>query len=192
MKPSAAKKTYATFYENIRVPLANTVGPVNEGWSLITGQLNLERITLAMPASLEVVFERVLAWARETGRSKHAWVQQNFARVYAHMEALRLLNWHSAWLMDCGAPGMAESSAVKVFGTETVIACYRDLLEITGREGLARGVLADGLLESAYRLAMVNTFGGGVNEVQRDIIAAAGLQLPRARRRVKQKSASPC
>jgi len=44
------------------------------------------------------------------------------------------------------------------------------------------GALADGLLESAYRLAMVNTFGGGVNEVQRDIIAMAGLGLPRARR----------
>jgi alkylation response protein AidB-like acyl-CoA dehydrogenase len=67
-----------------------------------------------------------------------------------------------------------------------VIACYRELLEITRQQGIVRrgqaGALADGLLESAYRLAMVNTFGGGVNEVQRDIIAMAGLGLPRARR----------
>jgi len=184
--------TWATYYENVRVPVANTVGPVNAGWGLITGQLNLERITLAMPASLERLFEEVWGWAcatRGAGGVRVAdepWVQQALARVYARVEALKLMNWRSAWLMDRGTPGMAESSAVKVFGTETVIACYRDLLEITRSAGIVRhgqsGALADGLLESAYRLAMVNTFGGGVNEVQRDIIAMAGLGLPRARR----------
>ena len=184
--------TYATFYENIRVPVANTIGPENGGWGLITGQLNLERITLAMPASLEKLLEEVWDWsttAEKPGGGKVAddpWVQQALGRVYAKLEALKVMNWHSAWLIDQGAPGMAESSAVKVFGTETVIACYRDLLEITGKAGLVRrgqgGALFDGLLESAYRLAMVNTFGGGVNEVMRDIIAAAGLHLPRARR----------
>lgn len=177
--------TYATFYENMRVPVSNTVGPVNGGWTLITGQLNLERITLAMPALLEAVFEQVWRGARESGRAKKPWVQQALARVYARVEALKLMNWHSAWLMDRGAPGMAEASGVKVFGTETVISCYRDLLEITGEAGLARGGAAGpagGLLESAYRVAMVNTFGGGVNEVMRDIIAAAGLQLPRRAR----------
>jgi len=106
--------------------------------------------------------------------------------AYARVEALKVMNWRSAWLIDQGTPGMAEASAVKVFGTETVIACYRELLEITRQLGIVRhgqpGALADGLLESAYRLAMVNTFGGGVNEVQRDIIAMAGLGLPRARR----------
>jgi hypothetical protein len=176
----------------VRVPVANTVGPVNGGWSLITGQLNLERITLAMPASLERLFEEIWRWACETrapGGARIAdepWVQAALARVYSRCEALKLMNWRSAWLMDRGTPGMAESSAVKVFGTETVIACYRDLLEITRQQGIVRhgqpGALADGLLESAYRLAMVNTFGGGVNEVQRDIIAMAGLGLPRARR----------
>jgi hypothetical protein len=184
--------TYATYYEKVRVPVSNTVGPLNAGWSLITGQLNLERITLAMPASLDRLFEEVWGWACAVpaaggGRvADEPWVQQALARVYAKVKALEVLNWRSAWLIDQGTPGMAEASAVKVFGTETVIACYRDLLEITRGAGLVRsgqpGALASGLLESAYRLAMVNTFGGGVNEVQRDIIAMAGLGLPRARR----------
>jgi hypothetical protein len=184
--------TFATYFERVRVPVANTVGPVNGGWSLITGQLNLERITLAMPASLDRLFEEVWGWACATARPGGArvadepWVQQALARVYARVKALEVMNWRSAWLIDQGTPGMAEASALKVFGTESVIACYRELLEITRTLGLARrgqpGALADGLLESAYRLAMVNTFGGGVNEVQRDIIAAAGLGLPRARR----------
>ena len=113
-------------------------------------------------------------------------MQQSLAKVYAELDALKVMNWRGAWQLDQGIPGMAESSAVKVFGTEMVIACYRLLHEITGQAGLLRrwetGSLFGGLLESAYRLSMVNTFGGGVNEVQRDIIAGAGLRLPRARR----------
>lgn len=184
--------TYATFYENIRVPVSNTIGPENGGWGLITGQLNLERITLAMPASLDRLFDEVWAWTEKTERPgggrmlDEPWVQQSLAKVYAEVEALKVMNWRSAWLIDQGTPGMAESSAVKVFGTEMVIDCYRLLQEITGQSGIVRrgehGALFGGLLESAYRMAMVNTFGGGVNEVQRDIIAAAGLQMPRARR----------
>lgn len=184
--------TYTTFYENIRVPVSNTIGPVNGGWGLITGQLNLERITLAMPASLDRLFGEVWAWAEKVERPgggrlvDEPWVQANLAKVYARLEALKVLNWRSAWQIDQGTPGMAEASAVKVFGTEIVIDCYRLLQEMTGQAGLVRGgepgALFGGLLESAYRLAMVNTFGGGVNEVQRDIIAGAGMRLPRARR----------
>ncbi len=184
--------TYATFYENIRVPVTNTIGPENGGWGLITGQLNLERITLAMPANLDRLYDEVFAWAEKTERPGGGrmldlpWVQQSLAKVYAELDALKVMNWRGAWQLDQGIPGMAESSAVKVFGTEMVIACYRLLHEITGQAGLLRrwetGSLFGGLLESAYRLSMVNTFGGGVNEVQRDIIAGAGLRLPRARR----------
>ncbi len=114
------------------------------------------------------------------------WVQLNLARVYAKLDALKVLNWRSAWSMDQGMPNMADASAVKVLGTEMIIECYRLLLEITGEAGLVPRehdrALFGGLLESAYRAAMVNTFGGGVNEVQRDIIAMAGLGMPRARR----------
>lgn len=186
------ERTNATYFEDVRVPVSNTVGPVNGGWGLITGQLNLERITLAMPASLDRLLDDVWSWALETERPgggrviDEPWVQQGLAQVYARLDALKVLNWRAAWLVDQGQPAMAQASAMKVFGTEAVIECYRWLLEVTGALGLVRrrekGALFGGLLESAYRLAMVNTFGGGVNEVQRDIIAAAGLGLPRARR----------
>ena len=186
------ERTNVTYYQDVRVPVANTVGPVGGGWTLITGQLNLERITLAMPASLERVYEEVVAWARATERpgggrvADLPWVQANLARVYAKLDALKVLNWRGAWLIDQGTPAMADASAVKVFGTEMVIDCYRQLLEITEQLGIARqgqpGSVTDGLMEGAYRLAMVNTFGGGVNEVQRDIIAQAGLGQPRSRR----------
>jgi hypothetical protein len=184
--------TNATYYENVRVPAENLVGPLHGGWGLITGQLNLERITLAMPGPADRLLDEVWGWAEKTpspegGRMLDVpWVQQNLARVYAKLDALRVLNWRSAWSLDQAQPSMADASAVKVLGTEMLIECYRLLLEITEAAGTVRkfqpGTLFGGLLEHAYRGAMVNTFGGGVNEVMRDIIAAAGLRLPRARR----------
>lgn len=115
------------------------------------------------------------------------WVQVELARVKAKLEAVKLLNWRSAWSISAGVPDMAEASAVKVMGTEFFVECYRTLLEIVGASGTVQsgeqGAMLGGLLEAGYRSASTLTFGGGVNEVQRDIIAMAGLLLPRARRR---------
>ena len=186
------EQTNTTFFENVRVPAENLIGPLNGGWGLITGQLNLERITLAIPGPADRLLDEVWAWAAKTETADGGrvidvpWVQQNLARVYAKLDALKVLNWRSAWQLDVGEPVMADASAVKVLGTEMRLELYRLLLEITSTAGVVRqfqsGALFGGLLEQAYRGAMVETFGGGVNEVQRDIIAMAGLGLPRARR----------
>ena len=187
------ERTNATYYEGVRVPVENRVGPEHQGWRLITSQLNHERITLAAPGLADRLFDEVWTWAGTTaapggGRMlDEAWVQLLLARVYARLEALKVLNWRSAWSITAGTPNMAEASAVKVMGTEFFVECYRALLEVVGAAGLVPagepGALFGGLLEHAYRSATTLTFGGGVNEVQRDIIAMAGLGLPRAQRR---------
>jgi alkylation response protein AidB-like acyl-CoA dehydrogenase len=186
------ERTNATSYEDGRVPVANTIGLVNGGWSLITSQLNHERITLATPGVADRALDEVWAWATKTKRADGSriidepWVQQNLARCYAKLDALKLLNWRSAWSLEAGHPSMAEASAVKVMGTEFFVECYGLLLEITGLAGTVvagePGCLFGGFLEQAYRGATTLTFGGGVNEIQRDIIAMAGLGLPRNRR----------
>ncbi len=191
------ERTNATYYDNVRVPASALVGPENSGWSLMTSQLNHERITLACPGLADRLLDEVWDWAGQAEAPgggtmiEQPWVQANLARVYAKMEALKLLNWRSAWSVAAGAPDMAEASAVKVMGTEFFVECYRLLLEIVGAAGLRPSgqpaALFGGLLEQAYRGAITLTFGGGVNEVQRDIIAMAGLGLPRARRERKSK-----
>jgi 3-oxocholest-4-en-26-oyl-CoA dehydrogenase alpha subunit len=176
----------ATYYQDVRVPLANTVGPIDAGWTLITAQLNHERVALATPGLADRLLDEVWGWAIESGVVAEPWVQANLARVYAKLDALKLLNWRSAWSLETGHPHPAEASAVKVMGSEFFVECYRLLLEIAGAAGIVLagepGALFGGLLEQAYRAAVTLTFGGGVNEVQRDIIAMAGLGLPRARR----------
>ena len=187
------ERTNVTYYEGVRVPVENRVGPEHQGWRLITSQLNHERITLAAPGLADRLLDEVWAWAAKApapdgGRMiDQGWVQLLLARVYAKLEALKVLNWRSAWSITAGQPNMAEASAVKVMGTEFFVECYRALLEVVGAAGLVPagepGTLFGGLLEHAYRSATTLTFGGGVNEVQRDIIAMAGLGLPRAQRR---------
>lgn len=187
------ERTNATYYDNVRVPVSNLVGSENGGWWLIVSQLNHERITLACPGLADRLLDEVWAWAKKTtapgGKRMldEPWVQLKLAHVYAKLEALKILNWRSAWSITAGVPNMAEASAVKVMGTEFFVECYRLLLEIVSTAGLIEagqpGALFGGLLEQAYRGATTLTFGGGVNEVQRDIIAMAGLGLPRAQRR---------
>jgi 3-oxocholest-4-en-26-oyl-CoA dehydrogenase alpha subunit len=180
-----------TFYEDVRVPASALVGGENEGWTLITSQLNHERVTLCAPGVIERVLNDVRAWAQATklpdGRRvvDQEWVQEHLARVYAELEFLRLINWKVAWQSTQGQLDVADASTIKVFGTEFYLRSFRSLMEILGQAGyLTLGspaaVLA-GRLERYARHMILLTFGGGTNEVQRDLIAMFGLGMPRSR-----------
>jgi 3-oxocholest-4-en-26-oyl-CoA dehydrogenase alpha subunit len=184
--------TYATYYQDVRVPVANTIGEIHGGWQVITTQLNYERISLAVPAHLERNYSEVLRWSQETkladGRRviDQEWVQTHLAKVRAKLEALQLLNWKNIWQDSVGKVSIADSSAVKVYGTNAYCECYGMLLEVLGAAGVLKGdspgsVLA-GRLERSYRGTLILTFGGGTNEVQRDLIAIFGLGMPRSLR----------
>jgi alkylation response protein AidB-like acyl-CoA dehydrogenase len=111
------------------------------------------------------------------------WVQMNLARVHAGLEFLRLINWKVAWSSTQGTLSPADASVTKVYGTEINLDAIQLLMEVKGPRGyLARGserAVASGLLETLYRGLMILTFGGGVYEVQRDLIGLFGLGLPR-------------
>jgi alkylation response protein AidB-like acyl-CoA dehydrogenase len=182
----ADNETAATYYEDVRVPVEMLVGAENEGWKLITTQLNHERIALGPPGEVDRAYEETLRWARQTGAIDQPWVRLNLARVHAKLEALKLLNYRVAWGLGSGDLNPADASALKVFGTEFYVEAYRLLGEILGEAGYYKegspGAAAHGNLERNYRRAVVFTFGGGVNEIQREIIAMAGLRMPRAKR----------
>ena len=181
--------TYYTFYDDVRVPASSIVLGENEGWKLVTNQLNLERAALGNLGALEPLFQKTLEWARETPLDDgvvidQPWVQQALARVEAQVSAYRLLNLRVNANMGSSALGMAEASAAKVFGTELTQQVARELLDVVGHAAVRKDEAAPlkGELEGAFRLAVINTFGGGANELQRDIIAMAGLGMPRAPR----------
>lgn len=183
--------TNATFYDGVRVPASMLVGAENDGWRLITTQLNFERVALGPSGRIWKAYEPVVAWAAGSalpggGRVIDIpWVRQNLARVRAKLEVAELFNWRVASLQEQGLPSPADASAMKVYGTELAIEALRLLMEVVGPQaGLqdGAGAVLAGALDRQYKGAIVGTFGGGVNEVQREIVAAAGLGLPRVPR----------
>jgi hypothetical protein len=179
--------TTATYYDGVRVPDSALVGQLNEGWRMITNQLNHERVGLAAVAALALrLWGEVAEWAVAEGVADVPWVAADLARTYALLEAQHLLNWRMAAAVADDTLGPADSSAVKVFGTESTVQVYRLLLGIVGAAGMVRpgspGAVLQGELDRASRAAQINTFGGGVNEVQREILAMAGLGMKRASR----------
>ncbi|MER7007864.1 acyl-CoA dehydrogenase family protein [Dactylosporangium sp. NPDC000555] len=187
-----ARPTTATYYNDVEVPAANRVGEENAGWRLITNQLNHERVAMAAYGGLALqLLDDVRAWAARAPYGDgvlldQAWARQVLAEVEARLEAMKLLNWQMAWAVGAGTLAPAGASAAKVYSTETVIESIRALLDLVGPEGhltaAAEGAPLAGRLESAYREVVVGTFGGGNNDIQREIIATAGLHMPRAPR----------
>jgi len=191
--------TTATYYTDVRVPKENVVSDVNRGWQLITTQLNHERVGLAaLTALTHRLYDDVVAWAAAEpsgGRTPDGgverlidlpWVQADFAKCKAILQALKLMNWKLVRSVNDGTLTPQASSSVKVFGTERGVEVYKLLLGILGPFGHLRagspGAVLHGEVEQAGRLAQINTFGGGVNEIQRDIVATVGLGMTRASR----------
>ncbi|MBA2283425.1 MAG: acyl-CoA dehydrogenase family protein [Acidimicrobiia bacterium] len=181
--------TFNTYYDDVRVGDDAIVYGLNRGWDLIVNQLNYERVSLAPPGMLSRTFEETIRWAQETklpgGRRvvDQEWVQLNLARVKAKLEYLQVIGWKVA---SSGGANPADASSVKVFGTELSCEAYQLLAEILGpaaslRKGSPGAVLA-GRIERGIQGALILTFGGGVNEVQRDLISLFGLGLPRVPR----------
>jgi alkylation response protein AidB-like acyl-CoA dehydrogenase len=179
--------TTTTFYDGVRVPAGNVVGEVDGGWRLITAQLNHERIGLAaFSGRTEALWEGVRDWCVEQGIAGEPWVRQDLARTYAQVEAVRLLNWQVAAAVQDGTGSVAAASAAKVFGAESHVSVCRTLFGLLGAAGARRqgqpGAPLDGRVEVLTRGSIVNTFGGGVNEVLRDMICTTGLGMPRGAR----------
>lgn len=105
--------TYYTFYDDVRVPESAIVLGENQGWTLVTNQLNLERAALGNLGALEPLFAKTLDWARTTPLDDgyvidQPWVQQALARVEAQVAAYRLLNLRVNSTMSSGALGMGR------------------------------------------------------------------------------------
>jgi alkylation response protein AidB-like acyl-CoA dehydrogenase len=182
----------AVHWDDVRVPASCMIGEENGGWGLITNQLNHERVTLCSPGMAEKMLHDTIDWARDTVLPDGSrvidqeWVQINLAKAYAGFEFLRLANWQVAWESDKGGLPVADASTIKVFGTEHYLETFRLLMEVLGERSYlvegTPGTLLDSRLEQMYRSLIILTYGGGTNELQRDLIAAFGMGMPMAKR----------
>jgi alkylation response protein AidB-like acyl-CoA dehydrogenase len=171
----------ATYYSGVRVPVRMRVGAENEGWRLITTQLNHERVMLGPAGRIAALRDRVRAWAAARSLLAEPDVRRALARASAVIRVNELLNWQVA---SSGAVEVADASATKVFSSEQIQLIGQSLADVVGRHADAEPDTAALMtwLDVQLKRNIVLTFGGGVNEIQRELIATAGLGLPRAPR----------
>lgn len=188
-------RTNMSYYENVRVHKSMMIGEPDKGWGLIMSQLNHERVGLAAWGIQGwKLFSRALAWARTASTQPHnegqrpiddVRIQANLAEALARLEAMRVMNARMAWDLDRGNMNVALASALKVFSTEGLVEICRLLMESIGPSTLIRAdssaAVLQGDLEHEYRRCQINTFGGGINELQRGLVANFGLNMPRHR-----------
>ena len=184
--------TNVTYYTDVKVPTDMIIGKENAGWRLITEQLNHERVGLAAWGIQGwKIFRDALDWARNTKGADGLRViddhtaQRNLAEVYCHLEAMRVMNARMSWQLDQHEMDPVFPSAIKVYSTEIMLEICRLLMDVVGPHALiaagSEGAVLHGNLEHEYRRATINTFGGGVAEVLRGLVATHGLGMPQHR-----------
>lgn len=182
-------RTNVTYYSDVKVPADMIIGQENGGWRLIIEQLNHERIGLAAWGIQGwKIFRAALDWARKTKNAQgqrvidDLAVQRKLAEVYSHLEAMRVMNARMSWQLDQQEMDAVFPSAIKVYSTEKMLEICRLLMDIVGPHALiaagSEGAVLHGDLEHEYRRATINTFGGGVVEVLRGLVATHGLGMP--------------
>ncbi|ABG96271.1 probable acyl-CoA dehydrogenase [Rhodococcus jostii RHA1] len=174
----------ATYYSDVRVPADMLVGEENQGWRLITTQLNHERVMLGPAGRVGGLYDRIRNWAVAHDLLDEPDVRRALGEIHATFRLNELLNWQVA-SSEADAVDIADASATKVFATERIQRIGRLVEEIVGRYGdPSEPETADLMrwLDMQVKRNLVITFGGGVNEVMRELIATAGLKLPRVPR----------
>ena len=176
-------RTNITFYDNVRVPISALVGEENRGWVYITTQLDFERVAISPIPGIERVFDAMCGLFREDGHVAGEWTRAAFARWAADINALKVMDLKMASMIDNGEVPYYEASLLKVLSTEFQTRFYNEALQALGSSGLVKrgspGEVLNGDIERSLKSSLVLLFGGGSNDVQRDIIATHGLGLAR-------------
>lgn len=186
-------RTNATYLQDVRVHESRLVGGENGGWKVIMSQLNRERLALVSHGPSTGLFKKVCEYAADTQLPNgerlidQDWVKMNLARARQGFEAIRMICYKQAWeIATTGNLDMAEASSAKIFGSEFLVEAVRGLMEVLGYGSTmhmqSEHNVLEGELERLYRTLSILTFGGGTNEIQRDIISIFGLSMPRPMR----------
>lgn len=183
------ERSNVSYYDNVRVPLSALVGEENKGWEYITTQLSLERLMLSTYSRMERVIEETIEWAGENEVDgvrviDQPWVRDSLAELTVQMEVLRLLNYRAAWAHGNEKAAPFRPSMNKVFAAELNQKVFDTCMQIMGMFGQIESgsewAVADGYAQDQAKKRLVYLFGGGANDVQRDLVARFGLGLPKS------------
>lgn len=175
------------FFDDAVIPIECLLGEENDGWKYIMGQLNFERVFLHSQMRYEL--EQTAIWLRENRHADEAeyqYMRRQLAKLAADVHVSRLMGMRTAWMMDNGFTStQVEASVSKIINTETHQRIGIEAFKMMGNAGqLAHRdphAPGNGRPMRGYLSTPAVKFGGGTNELQRDLIAGFGLGMPRTR-----------
>lgn len=166
-------------FNDVKVPTENIIGREGEGWRVMMGGLNFERV---------VYSAGMLGPIRESIRYASAYAQRRMqfgkptidipanqfkiADMLAGLYASRLLVYHAAHLLDEHKDAMVEAATAKLFTSEMYEKLISGAIQVMGGDGWTRFYPVEGYL----RDAKVNQIGAGTNEIMRLVIFRGGLK----------------
>lgn len=169
-----ASDTATLYFDDVRVPSRYLLGEENQGFAVIMGNFNYERLFMiaGMVGASRVCFDEALAWARERetfGKrlADHQVIRHKLVEMDRHINATR------AWMADLvdevanGGHPVAQLAECKVQASLTMEFCAREAAQILGGASYLRG----NRVERLYREVRVNAIGGGSEEIMRDLAA---------------------
>ncbi|ORA17839.1 acyl-CoA dehydrogenase family protein [Mycobacterium asiaticum] len=180
-------RTNETFFDDVRVPVGNLIGEVNKGWTYITGALDLERGALTNAGDLRRALDDLLTLASKPRRDGSVPVhdtvfRRRLAQAEADVEVAKLMGYEAASILDSGRIPSVEVSVEKIFTSELRQRIADLAIDLLGPDGLLAhrtiGAPLGGFFERLYRVSPLMRFGGGTNEVLRDVIAQRGHGMP--------------
>jgi 3-oxocholest-4-en-26-oyl-CoA dehydrogenase alpha subunit len=180
-------RTNETFFNDVRVPVTNLIGEVNAGWTYITGALDLERGALTNAGDLRRALDDLVWLAAQPARDSSVPLQNNafrrrLAQAEADVDVAKLMGYEAASILDRGRIPTIEVSVEKIFTSELRQRIADLAIDLLGPDGLmahrSDGAPLGGFFERLYRVSPLMRFGGGTNEVLRDVIAQRGHRMP--------------
>lgn len=172
----------AVFYDNVRVPVANLVGEENQGWQVITGNLDEERAMSFGGTETRLLCARLIHRLAGRAGELSQGDLETLGRFVMELEADRLLYLRVGLQAARGEDTSGTGPMSKVYGSELAQRFIEWACELLGHEVLfaeSDDILANDL-EQQLRVATVLTVIGGTSEVQRNIVATRHLGLPRS------------
>jgi butyryl-CoA dehydrogenase len=170
-----AAQSCTVFFENCKVPDANVVGQVGEGFKIAMSTLDGGRIGIACQAIgiARAAFEKAVVYAKERQSfgvpiAQHQAVQFMLADMATQIDAARLLAWRAAKMKDKGVRHTMESAIAKLYASEMATRVTHKAIQVHGGYGYS----TEFPVERHYRDARITEIYEGTSEIQRIVIAA--------------------
>jgi alkylation response protein AidB-like acyl-CoA dehydrogenase len=174
------------FFSNVRVPVANVLGEINQGWQTAITTLMNERAHLGAGVYIQLKrnLDALVARARQTTRfgrtaTEDPVVRQKLAQAYLELEVFRLNSHRALSKMSKERVPGPEGSILKLYWSEFNQRLQQTAMETLGPHGQLQE-LDDNLWVYGYLRARANTIEAGTSEIQRNIVAERVLGLPKS------------